>query len=286
MMIRPILRYSALGVLALVVSCATAGADTPPETAPLDCGALPGTQDLLDERSETYLVFGEIHGTSEAPQAFGEIVCEAAARGPVIVGIERPSAVTPVLQTYLDSDGGNEARFALLRGFFDGTEWGLSSQAFLDLFIRLRQIRQAGADIKLVGFTNEQPIGSGGQTPYEKRLAKVLKSAGDANPDARVMVLVGNLHARKEPYPTLGDRPGFDPMAMHLPDGEVLSFNISHAGGEAHLCAQDGCGPHPVEGRPRLEEPALALSDSDSRYDGVWYVGPVTASPPIGTRYK
>ena len=45
-------------------------------------------------------------------------------------------------------------------------------------------------------------------------------------------------------------------------------------------------GPHPVEGRPKLEQPGLALSDSDTRYDGVWYVGPVTASPPIGTRYK
>lgn len=286
MMIRHVLRFTALCLAAFAVSFVAAGEEAGTGDDTPSCGALPGTTKILDTHDETFLVFGEIHGTREAPRAFGAIVCEAAARGPVIVGIERPAPMTAVMQTYIDSAGSDEDRFSLLRGFFDGTEWGLSSQAFLDLFIRLRELREAGADIQMVGFKTEQPVGDASQTPYEKGLAMGLRRASTANPDARVLVLVGNLHARKEPYPALGDRPGFDPMVMHLPEEDVLTFDISHAGGDAHLCSAKGCGPHPVEGRPRHQTPGLYLYEGDTRYHGIWSIGPVTASPPIGTRYR
>lgn len=288
MMTRHFFRFSLLSLAALSLGVLFAMADETEASGPLadfDCRALENTSSLLDERDEKFLIFGEIHGTREAPKAFGEMVCEAARRGPVIVGIERPAGLSPVMQSFIDSDGNDDARFGLIRGFFDGTDWGLSSQAFLDLFLRLQTLREQGADIRMAGFKTSEVVGAGSQTPYEKSLAAELRRASAAQPDARVLVLAGNLHARKETYPALGDRPGFEPMAMHLPDGEVLTFNIAHSGGQTHKCAANGCGPQDVDGRADPKNTGLWLSDRDSRYDGSWNIGPVTASPPIGTRY-
>ncbi|MAN73430.1 MAG: hypothetical protein CME84_05000 [Henriciella sp.] len=281
-------RLSLLCTAALAVSWLSALADEPGKAArgaDLSCESLPNTGDLLREQNQTFLIFGEIHGSREAPKAFGETVCEAARTGPVVVGIERPSQLSGVMQNFVDSDGSDDARFTLLRGFFDGTDWGLSSQAFLDLFIRLQQLTAQGADIRMVGFTSATTVGSGSQTPYERRLAAELLRASARNPDARILVLVGNLHARKETYPELGSRPAFDPMVMPLPQDEVLSFNIAHSGGDTHRCTAEGCGPQPVDGRADPEKTGIWLSDGDLRYDGIWNIGPVSASPPIGTRY-
>jgi len=288
MMMRSLLRNSFLGAACLsAVSFMASAQDASTETGltGLKCNALTGTEQVLTENNETYLIFGEIHGTREAPRAFGEIICEAAKQGPTVVGIERPANLTRAMQTFVDSDGSDDARFNLLRGFFDGTDWGLSSQAFLDLFVRMQELKAQGADIRMIGFTSTRIVGEGSQTPYEKALAGELQRASARNPDARILVLVGNLHARLESYPELGDRPGFDPMAMHLPEGEVLSFNIAHTGGTAHMCGAEGCGPLPVDDKSRPYEDGLMLTDRDSRYNGIWNIGPITASPPVGKRY-
>jgi hypothetical protein len=65
----------------------------------------------------------------------------------------------------------------------------------------------------------------------------------------------------------------------------VLSFNIAHTGGTAHLCGAEGCGPLPVDDKSRPYEDGLMLTDRDSRYNGIWNIGPITASPPVGKRY-
>lgn len=274
-------RISGVFPILLLGGCLSQTPHLPAEPhAALACAALPGTAELLGLRRERYLVFGELHGTQEAPREFAEIVCEAAKTEAVIVAIERSPDLTRSMQVFVDSDGSPEAEAAFTAAFFDGSPWGLSSEAFLALFKRLRALRSQGATIQTVGFQQGPPRGpDGDQTPYEKGLAQQLLNAAEAHSGTRVLVLVGNLHARRTPIPAYASRPGFEPMAMHLPSADLLSFDLRYETGEAFNCKSDGCGPHPVYGSG--PNPRRLELNADGGFDGVWAVGPVSAATPI-----
>ncbi|UPT62604.1 MAG: hypothetical protein M0D54_20015 [Hyphomonadaceae bacterium JAD_PAG50586_4] len=187
------------------------------------------------------------------------------------------------MQAFVDSDGGSEAEAALMAAFFDGSEWGLSSEAFLALFKRLRTLRSLGATIRTVGFQQGPATGpDGDQTPYDRGLAQQLLNAAEAHANARVLVLVGNLHARRTSVPANASRPGFAPMAMHLPSAELLTFDLRYEAGEAYNCMSDGCGPHRVN-VPGANPRRLELI-TDRGFDGVWAVGPISAARPLDGR--
>jgi hypothetical protein len=245
-----------------------------------ECSALPGTAEALATHAEAYLIFGEVHGSREAPRAFAAIVCEAARRGPVVVGIERPPTLTAPIQSFIDSDGGAQAEASLLTAVFDGSQYGLSSGAFLDLFRSLRDLRARGATLRVVAFQGGEFGPADNQTPYELSLAQHIIRASEGLPGARVVVLVGNLHARKTPIPPNDNRPGFEPMAMHLPRGDVLSFDLAYGEGEVFNCTPSGCGPHAVSATDRSVPPRVELAPGES-FDGFWAVGPLTASSPV-----
>lgn len=243
------------------------------DTTPL-CHAPGGTKDILD-RPERYLIFGEMHGTTEGPGYFAEIVCEAAKAGPLAVGIEFPARLQPALDIFLSSSGDKAAAAAFHRAFlpFAGGD-GRGSIAMLQMIERLQMLKLAGAGIRVVAFVPPDPNDPNEtdptQTPYEKRLAKgVLTAAANQ----RVVVLVGNIHAMRMPFAN------FEPMAMHLPVGDTLSFNLTSSGGEAWNC-MSACGPNPMpaktEGPPRV----YLLDAPRNGFDGEWHIGLSTASRP------
>ena len=121
----------------------------------------------------------------------------------------------------------------------------------------------------------------GVQTPYERGMAQHLLEAGQQHPQARVLVLVGNLHARRAEWTGSMGRPTWRPIAMHLPQDELLTFDLGYQDGEVFNCSESGCGPSRVasndSGLPRVE-----LSSSQPAYNGIWAVGPLSASPPLG----
>jgi hypothetical protein len=271
------LKHPLAPTLALAIACLGA-CQVESGKAALTCTPPPGTDTLL-ARPERFILFGEIHGTSEGPASFGEIACEAAKKGPVVVGVEWLEESTPAFNAYLASDGKPEAKetfVSSLRDQFFGD--GRSSKAAFALFDRLREMKAAGGDIRIVAFVPlilQEPGGS--QTAYDQALAAALTAgAGDAR---RVIVLTGNTHSRRK---TFEMTPPFDPMAMHLPKVETLSLTMSHTGGSAHTCRPD-CGVHEREpmfpGPPGIALPAGGIDGGV--YDGIWAVGPITASPPM-----
>ena len=273
------MRTFAAIVASLLVACTNATEHSRSDgTAPsAQCDALTGAAELISSRDERFLIFGEVHGAQEPPRAFGEIVCEAAKRGPVLVGIERPPPMSPVIQAFIDSDGGAEAEAALISTYFDGSQWGLSSEAFLHLFRRLRELRASGATIHVVAFQEGPETAGGDQTPYEQSLARHLIHAAQQHPDARVLVLVGNLHARRSQWSS------WQPMAMHLPLDDVLTFDLGYGSGEVFNCIQSGCGSNAVAGNDN-GAPRLEFNGARPPYDGVWVVGPLSPAPPLGAR--
>jgi hypothetical protein len=245
------------------------------------CSAPGGTAALL-ARPERVIVLGEFHGTVETPAAFAGLICQAAEAGPVIVALEYPTAVQPLLDSYLAAPDDVSSLAALAdSGLFAATaEDGRGSRAMLAVLGSVRALRQEGRDVTLHAFKPDPPDTPGlDQSWYELEMGNQLAEAVRRRPEARMLALVGSLHARKTPYPGLGDV-GV-PAAGHLPRNETLTLNVASQGGQAWDCQADGCGVHGGPGRADTTLRGVILEPTpDGAYDGYLAVGQTTASPP------
>jgi hypothetical protein len=269
------MKIAAMVLLALIAVGATAARPAPASR----CASVAGTEPLLAMADRRYFILGELHGTAETAALFGDLVCRAAARSPVVVGLEMEEGAQPVLDAYMASDGGAAARAALLRHTFWRYRDGRASLAMVGLIERLRVLKAAGAPIRLLAFV---PIvaRAATQTPYEQAMAANWRRALAAAPRARLLVLVGNVHSRTTPFRD------FEPAAMHLPREQTLTFAPLPLGGTAYNCQQDGCGPHPagtsgVASLPRGMTRVPAEARAAAPYDYFYSTGGAfTASPP------
>ncbi len=244
----------------------------------LSCPPLPGIEQIWTDPKVRTVIFGEIHGTSEAPALFADAVCHAAQHGPVTVALEQPDTVRSEIEAYVRT-GSPEARTALLAT----PDWrmgrdGRTSVAMLGLLDRLHALQQAGADLTVVF---AQPTMTGApQNYYEVQMAARWAQATPSTP--RLMLgLVGNLHARKTETPSdLG--PVLRPAASHLPASETLTVNIVGGGGASWGCRSlTECGPQQAPPRTAPPRGIMLTPSADGAYDGVASTGgPWTASPP------
>lgn len=259
--------------LALAGAMAATGACAPPA----------GFERLL-RRPERVLVVGEIHGTAEAPAAVAEMACAAAGDGPVIVALELEDTLQPTFDAYLSAPDAASARAALEGSTLLNRRYqdGRSSRAMLEMMERLRQLRAGGRDVSIHAF-QPQSLTRGrdlDQSWYELNMGYLLGQARHGRPEARIIALMGNIHARKTAHsalPTVGV-----PATGHLPARETLSLTIAQQGGTSWSCGDDECGVSPVLEKYDPEARGVILKPSeDGAYDGVLALGPWTASPPM-----
>lgn len=235
---------------------------------------IPGLNALLARPSLKYLIIGEMHGTAEMPDAFGDLAMEMAHQGPLTVALEYSDA-DPSLDAYLHSKGTAADRAALLNGrlWTYPNQDGRTSKAMLDLIERLRVAIATNPGLRVVPC---QPSRARGDIASNREMGACWKAAGDARPEAVVLVLVGNVHA------SLIDQRGFAPAASLLPSERTVSLMSASPGGEAWNCQEDGCAPHqlgPANG-PTARGIHLG-SIRDGAYSGVFAPGGLfTASPP------
>ncbi len=243
------------------------------------CGPLPGARALWDRPAVRFILVGEMHGTAETPAIFRDLVCSAASgKRPVVVGLERSTREQKAIDAFMAAANHEAATAALLaeRGWhrFDGR----SSRAMLSLLENLRALKLAGRISAVVAFDDWRDGDS--QAQGEQRLASALMAAAGHDPDALVMVLVGNLHASKKPIPGFGSC-AF--MAMLLPASQTVSLFITDKGGEAWTGQEDGCRPHKQRSTGGGQR-GVTLSESAAPlpgFDGVLSTGLTsTASPP------
>ncbi len=268
------------------------------------CEPMPGWQELANEARGKYLVLGESHGSNEAPGATAEYVCAVADEGPVLVGIEFDSTFDESWQIAWDAPH-SEFRRVL---FAEISEWGrrndgVASIAMLALVERLHALRSAGADIDIVAFNGAKDDAQRaafaqlpGQEPHEAAQAANIREAAQRRNYAHVVVLVGNLHARKAPV-TVGSST-FRPMAMLLAEPHrVVSLTMHTEGGETWNCQlAEGvvieagkpitdemldCSGHRIgtSGPERTRGFHLDAGANEGVYDGLFALGPVTAAP-------
>lgn len=246
------------------------------------CAAPSGTDALL-ARPERILVVGDSHGTVEIPAAFLGIVCEAARQGPVTIALEMPETERPLFDAAMAAPTEEAARNAFLHGDFGNPRNtdGRNSEAMLEMMVGFWRLKAAGLDVAIHPFMPSLSVIRGrDQAWWELEMAYGMSRALVSRPDARLLVFVGDLHARKtefSPWPDVGL-----PAAGHLYAADTFTLHIAQQGGGAWQC-QETCGPQTIRNRYDPAARGIILGPvEDGAYDGVLAVGPITASPPAG----
>lgn len=273
------IKLSAIFLISTIVVSANSMAAEP-------CKPPAGSQSILNKENIYFILFGELHGTSESPAIFSEIVCLAVTLGKkVLVGLEFPESARTAFQAFLISKGSIEDENRFLTDSYwvqpKNVSDGRTSDAMLNMVKRLRLLREAGYDLSITTFQRQIMAGQESQTPYEKGLAASLIESKMSDSFDLVIVLVGNVHASK----AVGRLP-FEPMAMHLPKESTLSLNMKYSGGSTWACMPE-CGVHSIA-RPAEELIGqITLDDQLSAgYDGILNLGSITASPPVNDGQK
>ena len=269
------------------------------------CDPLPGWGEVAEEAQGKYLLFGESHGSAESPAVVAEYVCAVAQDGPVLLAVEFSST----------NDEGWQRAWAAPPDRFRETlltevpEWrgrsdGVASEAMLAMLERLHALKSSGLPIDIVAFNGASGdaqraafTGLPGQEPHEAAQAANIRKAAQMKDYAHVVVLVGNLHAMKAPVSLGGVT--IRPMAMMLAEPEhVVSLDMHTDGGETWGCQlRDDveidptrpitddmiqCAAHPSGASRPAMTPGFHLRKRGEGefYDGLFALGPVTASPP------
>ena len=262
----------------------------------------------VERRDPEFVVFGELHGTQEAPQFVGEIVCALAGTGErVLLAIEHSASDNPTLQKAWSATG-QEFGPMLLEAGWQGREDGVASEAMYSMMLRAHRLKEEGAAIEVVAFNGfsseaqrERFAHLDGQGRSEAAEAETVALAASKGGFDRVLILVGSLHARKDRVKAGGA--SFEAMAKRLERfGETVSLRMRHAAGTSWNCvlrpdfdhsAGRAVGPedidcdiHPTGGDADLERsPYIDLTpftaeQSGGSFDGFFWVGPVSGSPP------
>ncbi len=254
--------------LCLVLVAACGGAAKPPSpVAAVDCGPpIAGFDRVLADHR--VILVGEMHGTVETPAAVGAMVCQASARGPVVLAIEHD----PADQARLAAAVARGDRAAVLAGgvFAASSQDGRGSAAMADLVMRVHDLAAAGRHVDLAMFDNPD------KDERDTKMAARFHAIVEAHPGATIIAITGNLHAQK----TIGAPwdPGFVTMGSVLAKDTQLYSIHAHGVGAAWNC-QPECGTHPLGGT--WTEPVRAIAPTEEPgYDAALNLGTMTPSPP------
>jgi uncharacterized iron-regulated protein len=179
------------------------------------CGSIGGAQHVLERPNARYVIVGERHGTREIPAFFADLVCQVSQSSPVVVGLEIEAHQQAAIEAYLLSDGSPASRAALLREDHWRNPDGRASAAMFALLERVRLLRRSGRQITVLAFMVAAPD----PDARERGMAEAWMRALRAHPRARLLALVGWVHAETQPI-------GFSPAAAsYLPPAQRLTLS-------------------------------------------------------------
>lgn len=281
-----------IATLAALLAVPLAAQNQMSQSAPVQapCTAPEGWGEVV-ARDPDFVVFGEIHGTTEAPALVESLICAEAERGQrLLLAVEHSSWQNAAWQEAWALP--HEAfRLALPDLGWRGREDGVASEAMLALVTGAHALKENGAAIDIVAFNGARDDAQRArfadlpsQGPHEAAQAENIAEAAAAGEYDRVIVLVGGLHAMIRATSIGG--PKFDPMAVRLQEyGPVVALDMKHAGGSVWNC-QRTCAEHRAASSDTIEGDihiSLGMPNADpwrEYYDGYYWLGPISASPP------
>lgn len=221
------------------------------------------------------MLVGEMHGTTEAPAIFADLVCSAReTKRSIIVGIElREQHVLDVFMSSGNHDAG-------LKELLATEEWkgrdGRTSTAMLALVEQLRALKLEGVVSSVVAFSMTRPDETAAKG--EERMDSALLRETERSSDALVIALTGNLHASKKMLPGVAP---YRMMASFLPPAQTVSLAVTDRGGKAWNCQSGVCGPHILDSSGGVRR-GVTFASPHPAFDGVLSTGlPATASMPV-----
>lgn len=256
-----------------------------------------------------YVVFGELHGTREAPKFVENLVCALSQSGErVLLAVEHDAIHDQAFQEAWQRSDDQFEELLIQAGWKDRVD-GVASEAMLSLLKRVHRLKSTGRPISIVpfnGFRNpEQEARYGkleGQNAFEAAEAENIASLVSGGSFDIVLVLAGNLHARKNVIDFGGLQ--IEPLARRLSrSGITVSLNMRYSDGTTWSCilrpdfdprlgkpASDDdveCGIHSTRGNADYaRQPFIELTKSSgdkmsTSYDGFFWVGTISGSAPV-----
>jgi hypothetical protein len=230
-------------------------------------------------------MLGEVHGISETLDFLGRAVCSIASSGkPVVLALEYPRDEQSSIDSFLRNSNAFWAEADLLRTPFwnQSPSDGRASEALLDLLRKVRSWRENKLPITVVAY--DIPAGIPTDVDRESANAKFLSDLLQRQKSISFTIIhSGNIHTRK----TRGvpSDSSFEPLGFRLREWDMLHLNMATAGGSAWNCSAatgNVCGPHAVgpNSSTILERYSVRLVSTSSAYDGIYYIGQATESPP------
>lgn len=228
------------------------------------------------------VMLGEVHGTREEPAFMGQVVCSLATHRPVVLALEYPRKQQAALDAFLANPKQTAAGAELLKTPF----WNMSpgdgrqSQAWFQVLQKLRVWRQQGLPITVTAY-DDYP------TPEEREAADAAflsELLTHEQGHAFVVIYSGNIHSMKAVPEGMPMEP---PLGARLSTWDLLHLAFSSPGGQTWACSStdNRCGPHdwPASLTAPPAPGTIRLGYINAAYDGVFGVGPITASPPAAS---
>ena len=240
-----------------------------PAIAANRCSQIQGTPD------GELLLFGEMHGSIEAPALIVQLACFLSRSQHVAVGLELPSKDQSLIDAYLVSNGTSSDQQKLTSSeFWQFGRDGRSSSAMLKLIENIRVLKKRGHPTDLFAF-DDQP---GTKLERNIAIANGIRRFHTSHPTTKIIALMGNIHAMEDPI-HLGGREVV-PSGSLLHDLHPTSILIAYPRGTIWACMPT-CGSHDLKAVGG-ETGALGFREGSPMggYTYTYYLRSITASPP------
>jgi hypothetical protein len=248
--------------------------------------AIKGSDEIL--KTGATLLVGEIHGTWEIPMAVASLVRQALATGnEVILCVEIPTTEQESIDRFLISDGEDRAIDDLLDTPFWVGQDGRASVGMFAMLELVRRLRSSGHEVHVHAIDFDWARQPADASAYyrDQTMAENLLQVRKNFPEAILITLAGNVHTRIAKGAPWDDQ--YAPMgwfvSQSLPD--VVSFDIQISGGHAWVMTEQGEGERAMSGKDQGDDPFFLIDHTrETGYDGVFYIGRISAAKPVFTR--
>lgn len=297
-------------LVALNAGTSAIGQEVRPATSRSPDCKVPQGWSSVAEREPRYVVLGELHGTRQGPEFIANLACALAAKGErILIAVEQSATDDAALQAAWKLPAGQFGKALSQIGWF-GRDDGVASEAMFDMLVQMHDLKETGLPLGVVAFNGLKDEEQArrfadlpGQGPHEAAQAENIAQAIASGAHDRVLILVGNFHARKDRVERRGAQ--FDPMARRLAQmGKTITLDMRYGDGSSWNCIlkpgvkpEPGkpvtaesldCGNHATRGNADLDRPPfieLGATSSDGpagAFDGFFWVGPIEGSQPAG----
>jgi len=278
------------------------------------CSDVAGVKKVLKDDRKSVIMFGHIHGTNESPKFVGDVLCHAVQdRKSVDLYLLVNAENQPFLDAFMASSGTNEdVERLLLSSFWANDNAGHSSLAMFNFVDIARRYKSAGADVKLWAYTNYkspsadvEPYDSESQQQLAIEAADFINNKMKRSSADKHFILSGDADASMEGLEFATGM--YQPMRKFLSENSVYSLRMMASGGNAWVCwistnEKSGISTTECGGRDWDDDTEylksqnypygfLSISETTadyytSKYDGFYFVGGMSASPPARTKLE